>query len=245
MRTKTILITGASRENGIGAAIARAAVGLYNVAFCYNKSKERALALEAELKKSGAAIAIQADLTKSREAQELAEKTVARFGRVDVLVNCAGVAQQKLFCDITDDDWQSIIDSNLSSAFYCTRAVLPQMISAKSGKIINIASMWGQIGASMEVHYSAAKAGLIGLTKALAKEVAPSGITVNCVSPGAIMTDMLGGFDEQTLEQIKDETPLGKIGEPKDVAAAVMFLASEQTDFITGQVISVNGGLVI
>ncbi|MBO5433249.1 MAG: SDR family oxidoreductase, partial [Clostridia bacterium] len=162
-----------------------------------------------------------------------------------VLVNNAGIAGQMLFTDITDEMWQKMINVNLSGAFYCCREALKFMINKKSGRIINIASMWGETGASMEVHYSASKAGLIGLTKALAKEVGLSGVTVNAVSPGVIMTDMMNSFSEADIAVLKDETPLNSLGTAENVADAVSFLASGKADFITGQVISVNGGFVI
>lgn len=164
---------------------------------------------------------------------------------VDVLINNAGVSSQKLFTDITDDDWRKTIGVNLDGVFYCCREVLPQMISRKNGVIINISSMWGEVGASCEVHYSASKAGVIGLTKALAKEVAPSGIRVNCISPGVIMTDMMSGFDDNTIEELKSETPLQRLGTPEDIASAALFLASDEASFITGQTLGVNGGFVI
>lgn len=164
-------------------------------------------------------------------------------GNVDVLINNAGVAQQKLFTDITDEDWRQMTDVNLSSVFYCCREALPYMINKKAGCIINISSMWGVCGASCEVHYSAAKAGVIGLTKALAKEVGPSGISVNAVAPGLIDTDMNNMLDDETIELVKDETPLGKTGTAEDVANCALYLA--QSTFVTGQIIGVNGGLVI
>lgn len=168
----------------------------------------------------------------------------SQLGEVDVLINNAGVSNQKLFTDITDDDWRETLGVSLDGAFYCSREALPHMIRQKSGVIINISSMWGEVGASCEVHYSAAKAGIIGLTKALAKEVAPSGIRVNCIAPGVIMTDMMKSFDEETIEELRLETPLERLGTPDDIAEAAMFLASERASFITGQVLSVNGGFV-
>ena len=162
-----------------------------------------------------------------------------------MLVNNAGIAEQSLFTDITDEMWHKMIETNLSGAFYCSRAVLKYMINRKCGKIINISSIWGETGGSCEVHYSSAKAGLIGMTKALAKEVGLSGITVNCVSPGVILTDMTSHFDEDTMNELKNETPLNKIGTPQDVAGAVSFLASPDADFITGQDLAVNGGMNI
>jgi 3-oxoacyl-[acyl-carrier protein] reductase len=167
------------------------------------------------------------------------------IGEIFVLVNNAGIAEQALFTDITDDMWRKMLDTNLSGAFYCSRAVLKYMINRKQGKIINISSIWGETGGSCEVHYSASKAGLIGMTKALAKEVGLSGVTVNCVSPGVILTDMTSHFDEETMNELKNETPLNKIGTPEDVAGAVAFLASADADFITGQDLAVNGGMNI
>ena len=172
-------------------------------------------------------------------------RAVEEYGFIDTLVNNAGIAQQKLFTDLTDEDWQAMIDVNLGGTFRTCRAALPEMIRQKRGTIINISSMWGQVGASCEVAYSAAKAGVIGLTKALAKEVAPSGITVNCIAPGAIRTPMLDCFTEEDLAALAEETPVGRIGTPEDVAAACVFLASDGARFITGQVLGVNGGFVI
>ena len=164
-------------------------------------------------------------------------------GRIDVLVNNAGISQQKLFNDITEDDWNKMVGVNLSGVFHCCKSVLPDMIRQKSGRIINISSVWGVYGASCEVHYSAVKAGVIGLTKALAKEVAPSKITVNAIAPGCILTDMLTDeLDSGTIASLAEETPLGRLGTPEDIAKAVSFLASENADFITGQILGVDGG---
>lgn len=243
MTTKTLLITGAS--GGIGSEIARHAIKNFNVVLCYNKNEKKAIQLLKELKKSGGAISCQADLTNSSEVARVFKDARAHFGKVDMLVNCAGIAEQKLFTDISDEDWKKMISVNLDSAFYCCREALPQMISKKSGKIVNITSMWGEVGASMEVHYSVSKAALIGLTKALAKEVALSGITVNAVSCGAIDTNMLNNLSKEAVELVKEETPLQRLGTPSDVAEAVMFLLNDSGNFITGQVLSVNGGFVI
>jgi 3-oxoacyl-[acyl-carrier protein] reductase len=162
-----------------------------------------------------------------------------------VLVNNAGIAQQKLFTDITAQDWDDMMAVNVKSVFHCCQAVLPGMISRKAGSIVNVSSIWGLVGSSYEVHYSVSKAAVIGLTKALAKEVGPSGIRVNCVAPGATATAMTAGMDEGTLAELKANTPLGAIGTPRDVADAIVFLASERAGHITGQVLSVNGGFVI
>ncbi len=241
---KTALVTGGAK--GIGAAICRklAADG-YNVAVNYNSSAGEAAALVQELSKITEAEAFKADISDSKQVNDMVNAVTEHFGKIDALVNNAGIAQQVLFTDITDEMWQRMLGVNLTGQFNCCRAVLPQMINRKSGKIVNITSMWGEVGASMEVHYSAAKAGVIGLTKALAKEVGLSGITVNAVSPGVIMTAMMGGFSRETLGELTDETPLNRLGQPNDVAEAVAFLLSEKADFITGTVISVNGGFII
>ena len=241
---RNVLITGASR--GIGAACARAfAQNGDRVFINYLNSREKAASLCSELKSAGCeAEIIRADVSVSAEANRMFE-IIDNYGGTDVLVNNAGIAQTKLFTDITDEDWQRMIASDLSSVFYCCRAALPSMIRKKCGRIINISSMWGQVGGSCEVHYSAAKAGVIGLTKALAMEEGLSGITVNCVAPGVIKTDMLSHLSSEDLDDLKNETPSGRLGTPEDVASAVLFLADSSASFITGQVLGVNGGFVV
>ena len=242
---KTAVITGATQ--GIGWETARqfAAAG-YGVAIHYHKKKEQAQALCRALTAQGADASIFcADLSDSLQAGKLIGAAERRFGRIDVLVNNAGIAQQKLFTDLTDEDWLAMLHTNLSSVFYCCRAALPGMIRRKQGKIINISSIWGITGASCEVHYSAAKAGVIGLTKALAKEVGPSGIQVNCIAPGVIDTPMNSRLTPETLASLREETPLERIGTPADIAQSALFLAGAGGDFITGQVLSPNGGFVI
>ncbi len=235
-----VLITGGSR--GIGRAIVeRFAREGHEIAFIYKASHDAA---EATAKECGA-LAICADVSQAREARRAVSEAYDALGGIDVLINNAGIAQIKMLTDITDEDWKAMLDTNLSSAFYMSRAVLPHMIHQKSGRIINIGSMWGKTGASCEVHYSASKAGLRGLTMALAKEVGPSGITVNAIEPGVIATDMNTCLDEETLRELCNETPLCRIGEPRDVAALAYFLASSDADFITGQVIGVDGGYAI
>ncbi|MBQ2736485.1 MAG: 3-oxoacyl-ACP reductase FabG [Clostridia bacterium] len=237
---KTAFITGGSR--GIGAECVRIfSKNGYRVAFSYLNSEKDALSLARECD----ALAIKSDVSVSEDITSAIKKATAELGKIDVLINNAGISQSALFTDITDEMWQKMINTNLSGAFYATRAVLPQMISRKSGVILNVSSMWGQVGASCEVHYSTAKAGLIGMTKALAKEVGPSGIRVNCVSPGVIDTDMNKSLTNEDLNALKSDTPLGKIGTPTDIAELLLFLADDKASFITGQDIGVNGGLVI
>lgn len=242
---KTVLITGASR--GIGASMARLfAENGYNVIINYCNSKEDAQNLEKELFDKGlSAKAIKADVKDYAQVVDMIEEIHQLFGDIDVLINNAGIAQQKLFTDITEQDFDNMVNVNLKGVFNCTKAVLRNMINNKYGKIINISSMWGVVGASCEVHYSAVKAGVIGMTKALAKEVGPSGINVNCIAPGVINTQMNSNLDEYTLNSLKEETPLGIIGEGEDIANLALFLASDKSKFITGQIITADGGLTI
>lgn len=242
---KTAVITGGSRGIGRSIVLSFAQKG-YNVVFCYEKNEKAALETEKEARKLGAEVyAFKADVSKSGEAEKLFAFAEEKFSEADVLICNAGIGRQKLFTDITDDDFDRMIGVNLKGVFYCCRRALPYMIRNKWGRIINITSMWGETGGSCEVDYSAAKAGVIGLTKALAKEVGPSGITVNAVSPGVIETDMNRAFTQDDMAALADETPLCRIGKPEEVAAAVAFLAEEQAGFITGQVLGVNGGIVI
>lgn len=238
---RCVLISGGDR--GIGAAAARAfyAAG-YRVAVLYHSNAEAAAALEKQLP---GITAVQCDVA-SRASCELAFRTAEQaLGHVDVLVSNAGIAQQKLFTDITPEEWQHMLDVNLTGAFHLCQLALPGMIRRKAGRILTVSSMWGQTGGSCEVHYSAAKAGLIGLTKALAKEEGPSGITVNCVAPGVIDTDMMAAFTAEDKAALAEETPVGRLGSADEVAKLLVFLAGEDAGYITGQVFGVNGGLVI
>lgn len=244
---KTAVITGAS--GGIGSAAAlEFARGGYNTVLQYNSGRDRALTLAEKIKNEFGltALPVQADVSSSQSVAKLFETVENHLGGVDVLVNNAGIAQQKLFTDITDEDWHRMMGADLDGVFYCSREVLKRfMLKTHSGVILNISSMWGQVGASCEVHYSAAKAGVIGLTKALAKEVGLSGVRVNCIAPGVVMTDMMKSFDEQTIAELREETPLNTLGTPEDIAQCAFFLCSDRARFITGQVLGVNGGFII
>lgn len=237
---RKILITGGSR--GIGrACVKRFSEDGDKVVFIYRSSEDEARKVSEET----GAFAVRADLSDAREASDAVKRAAELMGGIDVLVANAGIAQFSLFTDISDDDWRKMTDTNLSSVFYCAREVSKLMIHEKSGKIVTISSMWGLVGASCEVHYSAAKAGVIGMTKALAKELGPSGINVNCVCPGVIDTDMNAHLSAEDLNALCDETPLCRIGKPEEAADAVFFLASENASFITGQVLSVDGGFAV
>lgn len=237
---KSVLITGGSR--GIGAATVRAfsAAG-YAVAFTYLESREAAELLAEET----GALAIRADSRREEDVHSAVKTVLDAFSRLDCLVNNAGVASFSLFTELTFDEWRRIFSVSVDGAFLYTREVLPSMIAHKQGRIINISSMWGLVGASCEVHYSAAKAALIGMTKALAKEVGPSGITVNAIAPGVIDTEMNRELSEEDLAALADEAALCRIGTPEEVAKAALFLAGEDASFITGDVLNLSGGFVI
>ena len=238
---KTVIITGCA--GCIGSAIARKFASEGNkVIVCYCKSKDEACRLSQELCHITDALAICCDLTDCEQIKEVANK-ISASGGADILINNAGETDIKLFTDFSDSEITRILDINLKGAMLLSKALLPHMVSRKWGRIINIGSMWGTLGASCEVPYSAAKAGLIGFTKALAKEVGPSGITVNCISPGLIDTPMNSQIDSNSLQSIIEETPLCRSGLPEDVANAVYFIATEEASFITGQNIGVDGGL--
>ena len=237
---KVVLVTGGSR--GIGAEIVKLlAKSGHTVILNYNKSEDCAKSVENELKNLGYTVDIfKADVSKKEEAESLIKFVLEKYGRIDVLINNAGISQTKLFTDITDEDWQNMMDNNLNSAFYCTRETVKNMIHNKQGLIINMSSIWGVTGASCEVHYSTAKAGLIGFTKALAKELGPSNIRVNAIAPGIIDTDMCKEYSAEEKEKIKEEIPLERIGTAENIAKCVKWLIED--DYVTGEVISINGG---
>lgn len=236
----TVIITGASRGIGRECAKQFAKAG-YNVAAVYNKSENEALSLKEEL----GCGTFQCDCSVHSQVCSTVSEINSFYGGAEVLINNAGIAEQALFSDITEAMWDNMFNVNVKSVYSFTHAALPYMIHKKYGRIINISSMWGQVGASCEVHYSAAKAAVIGFTKALAKEVGLSGITVNCIAPGVIDTDMNSHLDEETMNYLKEETPMNRIGTPEDIARTALFLADKNADFITGQIIGVNGGFII
>ncbi len=242
-----LLVTGGS--GGIGRQIALSfAQNGYRVALAYHKNEKSAYETVSVIRRMGAdAEAFCADIASPLGAEMLVKAAVKRFSRVDTLINNAGIAQQKLFIDLSEEDWRRIFAVDVDAAFYCTKAALTDggMLARKSGCIINISSIWGLVGASCEVHYSAAKAALIGMTKALAKELGPSGIRVNCVAPGVIDTPMNAGFSKETMEELTEQTPLMRLGTPLDAAKSCLFLAGEGGSFYTGQVLSPCGGIVI
>lgn len=231
---KHVLITGGSR--GIGAAAVRAfAQAGYRVTFFYEKCRVQAAAVAAET----GADAIVCDVTDS----EAVRRAVASVAPVDVLINNAGVAHYGLISEITEPEWEHLFSVNVGGVYRCVNAVLPAMLQKQSGCILNVASMWGQVGASCEAAYSASKGAVIALTKALAQELGPSGIRVNCVSPGVILTDMTACVGKEALSALAEQTPLGRNGTPEDVASALLYLA--EADYVTGQILPVNGGFVV
>lgn len=240
---RVAIVTGGAR--GIGKAIVEtlAKKGIRVIAN-YNKSEEKAKILKEELEKENIKIDIfQADVSKKVECKKLIQYVINQYGKIDILVNNAGISKIQLIDEVTEEDWNEMIYTNLYSAFCMCQEAIPYMINRKSGTIINISSVWGIVGASQEVVYSITKAGMDGLTKALAKEVGPSNIRVNSIAPGYIETDMNKEFSEEVLEQIKEETPLERIGKPEDIAKCVEWLIED--NFTTGQIISINGGWFI
>ncbi len=241
--SKSVLITGGSRGIGAATAVYFARKG-YKVAITYNKSLYSAKAMKETMALNGCEfIAIPCDVKNPTQVESAVRQTVSAFGSLDVMVNNAGVALQKLITDTTDDDWQNILSTNLSGVFYGCRSAAKVMVNQKSGSIVNISSIWGVSGASMEVAYSATKSGIIGLTKALAKELGPSGIRVNCIAPGVIDTEMNSNLDIADFAALADDTPLGRIGAAEEVASAIFYLADDAS-FVTGQVLNTDGGIL-
>lgn len=243
--SKTVLITGSSKGIGAATAILFAQKG-YNVVINYNESYQTASLLCQSLTSNGYSVMLhKANVANRLEVELMVKETLYKFGSLDILVNNAGISYEGLITDTDEFDFDRIIDVNLKGVFNCCKSVVPAMVSKQCGKIINISSMWGQVGASCEVAYSASKAGVIGLTKALAKELAPSGITVNAIAPGLIETNMNSHLTIEELADFVEGIPLGRMGNADEIAAAIEFLASDKADYITGQVLGVNGGYVI
>lgn len=237
---QTVWITGGAR--GIGAATVRTfAQAGWRVAFSYRQSTQQAQVLAEQT----GALALQADMTDRAAVQGCMQQIHDALGPVGAVVCNAGVAQQKMFCDLTDDDWDFVMDGNLRSVFYTIQAALPDLIHDKDGAIVTVSSVWGIAGASCESHYATSKAGLIGLTKSLAHELGLSGIRVNCVAPGVIDTDMNAIHDADTLHALAQETDLGRLGSADEVAHTIRYLCSPDASFVTGQVLGVTGGFVV
>ena len=240
---KVAIVTGASR--GIGREIAKSlAKQNIKVIANYNNSEEKAIELKKELEAEGIVIDIvKADVSKREEIKNLVKYAIENYEKIDILINNAGIGEYKLFTDETDEDWNKVINTNLYSAFAVSQEVIPNMIKNKNGCIINISSVWGMVGASMEVLYSVSKAGIDGLTKALAKELGPSNIRVNAIAPGIVDTDMCKNFTEEEIENIKEEIPLERIGKVEDISKCINWLIND--NYTTGQIISINGGWII
>jgi 3-oxoacyl-[acyl-carrier protein] reductase len=242
---KVALITGGSR--GIGRAIGLRLAGQgADIAFSYRGNKDAAKATAADLEALGRrAVAIRGDVRDPESADAVVKAALEAFGKVDILVNNAGITRDDLIMRMSPDDWRDVLETNLFGAFWTTKAVTRPMLKARSGRIINITSVSGQAGQMGQANYSSAKAGLIGLTKATARELASRGITVNAVAPGFVLTELTENLPEELKAQLIDRTPLGRFGTVEEIAAAVAFLASDEASYITGQVLAVDGGLVM
>lgn len=244
--TKTVLITGASRGIGRATAIKLSEEGKYNIVINYLKEKEKAEEVVDIIKKNGSdAMAIRADVSNTEEVKEMFKQIFDKYMKVDILVNNAGISTYSLFQDLEDEEIEKLFRTNVGGVFNCSRLAIPKMVSQKYGKIINVSSIWGIVGASCESLYASTKGAINALTKSLAKELAPCNIRVNAVAPGVVMTDMMKDLSEEDLEIVKDETPLREFIGPDELANTIVFLISEKGDYYTGQILSPNGGLVI
>lgn len=243
---KTVLITGASRGIGAATAVYFAKMG-YDVGINYKSDTKAACFVKKAIESLGRkGVLLQADVSNEAEVYTMVENATTSLGGINVLVNNAGVSKQALFTDVSSKEWIDMFSVNVGGMFHTISAVLPQMIHKKAGSIVNVSSIWGICGASCEVHYSASKAAIIGATKALAQELAPSNIRVNCIAPGVIDTQMNQNLSNADLQQLREDTPLGKIGAPEDIAKSIYFLASDElSPFTTGQILSPNGGFII
>ncbi len=243
--SKNVIVTGASGGIGREIALSLAKAG-YSLTICYNKNEQSAKELFALCSESGAeCLCVQCDLSNSESVSNMVKASVDTFGSIYGLVNNAGISHWGLFTDMTEEQWDEIFSVNVKSMFLTCKMVLPYMLRSKEGSIVNISSMWGQVGASCEVVYSATKGAIISMTKALAKEEAPSGIRVNCVAPGLIETPMNSRFSPEELDAVTEEIPLGRMGTPSEIASAVKFFLSPEASYITGQVLGVNGGMIM
>lgn len=240
LNEKIVIVTGGSR--GIGKEIVEElSKEGYKVILNYNKSEKNALDIKESLEKENIYIDIfKADVSKREEVKKLINFTINKYGKIDILINNAGIDQVKLFTDITDEDWQNMMNTNLTSVFYTTQETVKYMINKKNGCIINISSIWGLIGASCESHYAISKAGIDAMTKSLAKELGPSNIRINSIAPGIIDTDMNKNLSKEDIKNIEEEIPLGRIGRTQDIAKCIKWLIKDE--YTTGQIISINGG---
>jgi 3-oxoacyl-[acyl-carrier protein] reductase len=242
MKDKVAVVTGSSRGIGRSIALALAGEGAKIVASARNSAELEKLVAEIK-ERGGEAIAVAGDVAVTADADRLVDAAVAAYSRLDILVNNAGITRDGLLLRMKDEDWDTVINVNLKGAFLCTRAAAKVMSKQRYGRIINISSVVGEMGNAGQANYCASKAGLLGLTKSVARELARRNVTVNAVTPGFIVTDMTEALSEKTREDLASQIPMGRLGEPNDIANAVLFLASERTGYVTGQVLGVNGGM--